>query len=310
MSFILPIGTCSTVTVPASSANLGPGFDSLGLALGLYDRVDATVTEFGLTVTVEGEGAGQVPTDDSHLVVVALRAALDRMQVRAPGLAVRCANRIPHARGLGSSAAAGVGGIAVATALARAGGAPRPLDEAGLVQLSAEFEGHPDNSSASVLGGAIVSWTTCAPDGPQYGARRLAVHPAVRAYAMVPGFECSTSLARGVLPPQVPHADAAFNASRAALMVVALTTDPSLLLAATEDRLHQRYRKDAMPSTYALVNALREQGVAAIVSGAGPTVLVLGDRELPVAAAAAAAAAGFSVTPLDVADGVAPLPRP
>ncbi|AUN39789.1 homoserine kinase [Tsukamurella tyrosinosolvens] len=324
---VLPVGLKATVTVPASSANLGPGFDTLGLALGLYDDVTVETvdpeTDGDLTVAITGEGADEVPTDDRHLVVVALRRTLTHLGVTAPGLRLTCVNRIPHSRGLGSSAAAAVAGIAAAAALAADADAPRGLTTDEMVQLASEFEGHPDNASASVLGGAVVSWTvpavpvpdvagyrdhaaaSAAPSAPlHYGARRVDVHPDIRAYAFVPDVQSSTSVTRGMLPRLVPHADAAFNASRAALMVLALTAHPDLLLDATEDRLHQRYRAASMKESSALVERLRAAGVAAAISGAGPTVLALTPQALPTRLADAATEAGFTVRELPVADGV------
>ncbi|GAB3133385.1 homoserine kinase [Tsukamurella serpentis] len=322
--FLLPVGVKTTVTVPASSANLGPGFDTLGLALGLYDEVTAeTIADGGLEIVVSGEGEGEVPTDDRHLVVVALRRTLAHLDVAAPGLRLTCVNRIPHSRGLGSSSAAAVAGIAAAAALAAAADAPRALTTAEMVQLSSEFEGHPDNASACVLGGGVVSWTVPAVPAPdvagyrdhaaasgaptapvRYGARRMDVHRDIRAYVFVPSVQSSTSVTRGLLPRLVPHADAAFNASRAALMVLALTEHPDLLLEATEDRLHQRYRAASMKESSELVDALRGAGVAAAISGAGPTVLALTTEPLPVRLSDAAVDAGFTVRELPIADGV------
>ncbi|MET9328887.1 homoserine kinase [Tsukamurella sp. NPDC003166] len=327
---VLPVGLKATVTVPASSANLGPGFDTLGLALALYDdvtveTVDPSDPDSGgdLTVIVTGEGADEVPTDDRHLVVVALRRTLAYLGVSAAGLRLTCVNRIPHSRGLGSSAAAAVAGIAAAAALAADADAPRALTTDEMVQLASEFEGHPDNASASVLGGGVVSWTvpaipvpdvagyrdhaaaSHAPSAPvHYGARRMDVHPDIRAYVFVPDVQSSTSVTRGLLPRLVPHADAAFNASRAALMVLALTEHPDLLLDASDDRLHQRYRAASMKESAGLVERLRAAGVAAAVSGAGPTVLALTPQALPTRLADAATEAGFSVRELAIADGV------
>lgn len=308
--FTLPTGVRATVTVPASSANLGPGFDTLGLALGLYDDVTVETVDEGLTVAVQGEGWESVPTDETHLVVLALRRAMTYLDIEAPGLKLLCHNRIPHSRGLGSSASAVVAGIAAGAALAASAEAPRGLTVAEMVQLASEFEGHPDNASASVLGGAVVSWTEPPrPDEvsgcPVYDARRIDVHPDVRAYVFVPDVQSSTAVTRGLLPATVPHADAAFNCSRAALLVVALSQAPDLLLDATEDRLHQPYRAHSMPASAALVERLRGAGIAAVVSGAGPTVLALTPRALPKGEVDAAVAAGFEVRQLDIVDGVA-----
>ncbi|SFO93712.1 homoserine kinase [Amycolatopsis arida] len=260
--------TTLRVTVPASTANLGPGFDALGLALGLHDVVEVSVTGGGLDVEVLDAGAGgvaDVPTDESHLVVRALRRACAHLGVDVPGLRLRCHNVIPHARGLGSSAAAVVAGIAAGYAL---GG--RERDDAAL-RLAAEFEGHADNAAASLLGGLVIAWC----DGGRFRAERLDPHPELRPVLAVPAERSSTEATRGLLPENVPHVDAAFTAGRAALAVHALTARPDLLLAATEDRLHQGYRAAAYPASAALLRTLRDHGLPAAVSGAGPSVLVL-----------------------------------
>ncbi|MCP3784501.1 homoserine kinase [Micromonospora sp. A3M-1-15] len=259
------------VRVPATSANLGPGFDALGLALGLHDDVAAEVTAGGVRVAVTGEGAGELPDGDRHLVVTAMRAAFDVLGAQPAGLALECVNRIPQARGLGSSSAAIVAGVLLARALV-ADGATR-LDDAAALRLASELEGHPDNVAPCLLGGFTVAWTEPA------GARAvsLPVAAAVRPTVFVPGERGLTSVARAALPATVPHGDAALTAGRAALLVHALTADPGLLLPATVDRLHQDYRAAGMPATAALVSALRAAGVAAVVSGAGPTVLALSE---------------------------------
>ena len=276
------------VRVPASTANLGPGFDALGLALALYDEVEVALAPSGLRVEVRGEGAGQVPTDDTHLVVRALRAACARCGYQAGGLVLRCHNRIPHSRGLGSSAAAAVAGVLAGYALA--GMQP---DEAAL-DLAAGFDGHADNAGASLLGGLVISWH----DGQTFRAVRLEPHSDLVPVLLVPELTSSTEITRGLLPAEVPHTDAAFTAGRAALAVHALTAAPQLLLAATEDRLHQVYRRAAYPGTGRLVDTLRAAGVPAAVSGAGPTVLALPGRvQLP----AVVDTTGFTCLQLDVA---------
>jgi homoserine kinase len=258
------------VRVPASTANLGPGFDALGLALALYDEVEVTLAASGLRVEVHGEGAGQVPTDEEHLVVRALRAACARLDCRPDGLVLRCHNSIPHARGLGSSAAAAVAGVLAGYALAG-----REPDAAAL-DLAAGFDGHADNAGASLLGGLVISWRDGGlRDGGAFRAVRLEPHPDLTPVLFVPRQRCATEVTRGLLPAAVPHADAAFTAGRAALLVHALTAAPALLLAATEDRLHQPHRRSAYPATGRLVDALRAAGVPAAVSGAGPAVLAL-----------------------------------
>jgi homoserine kinase len=254
------------VRTPATSANLGPGFDTLGLALTLYDDLSARVTGDSWSVSVTGEGAGELPSDESHLVVRAMLATFDEMGGRPAGVAVECVNRIPQARGLGSSSAAIVGGVQLARALVR----EQISDEAAL-DIAARLEGHPDNVAPCLLGGFTIAWTEAA------GSRavRLDVAEGVRPTLFVPQERGLTATARAALPSTVPHADAAFNTGRAALLVHALTADPRLLFTATEDRLHQGYRAEAMPGTTSLVAALRSVGVAAVVSGAGPTVLAL-----------------------------------
>ncbi|WP_136518869.1 homoserine kinase [Cellulomonas telluris] len=263
------------VRVPATSANLGPGFDALGLALGLHDELDVrAVASPGVRVEVEGEGAGQVPDDERHLVVRALRAALDRVGAPQTGLHLVCRNRIPHGRGLGSSAAAVVAGVLAARGLV---GDPDVLGGDDALALATELEGHPDNAAPALLGGLTLAWTADGEGGGTAGVRavRLPVHDDVAPLAVVPPQHLSTHAARGVLPAQVPHADAAWQAGRAGLLVEALGRRPDLLLDATGDRLHQGYRRSVMPESLALVDALRARGVAAVVSGAGPTVLAL-----------------------------------
>lgn len=295
---ILPVGRAVTVEVPASSANLGPGFDALGVALGLYDTVSVTVIESGLEIEVSGEGAGQVPADASHLVAKAVEAGLRAGGMGAPGVRIKCANAIPHSRGLGSSASAAVGGLVAADALM--GGV---LGTDHLVQLASEFEGHPDNAAASVLGGVVVSWTERSATAVAYRAVRMDVDPAIVATVLVPSETSSTAQTRGLLPQTVPHEDAAFNASRAALMSVALASHPEFLLAATEDRLHQNYRAPALVGTTEWVARLRDRGLAATVSGAGPTVLVLATAPLPGDLREQAEAQGWRVSDLRIADG-------
>ncbi|GAA3411215.1 homoserine kinase [Streptosporangium vulgare] len=279
----------ATVQVPATSANLGPGFDTLGLALGLHDEIEAEILDSpGVDIAVEGEGAGELDLGEGHLIVTTMRATFDRMGLPQPrGIRLRCLNRIPHARGLGSSSAAICAGILAARALATtlydpsAEHGSRPgrdhraeLTDDDVLALATEIEGHPDNVAPCLAGGLTVAWTDA---GGAPHLVRLLPHEAVRPVVLVPAHRLSTETARGLLPKEVPHADAAANAGRAALLVAALTArpEPWLLLAATEDRLHQDYRAPAMPHTADLVRRLRRAGVAAAVSGAGPTVLAL-----------------------------------
>lgn len=291
----------------ASSANLGPGFDSLGVALGLYDEIEVVTTDGpGVVVEVSGEGAGQVSSGADHLVVTALARGLDQVGCQAAGLIVRCRNMIPHSRGLGSSASAVVGGLAAANALV-AQTDRTPLCDAQLIQLSSEFEGHPDNASASVLGGAVVSWTEPAQGGaaPRYDAVRVRLHPDIRLFAAIPELRSSTAETRVLLPEQVSHHHARFNVSRAALLVVALTQRPDLLMAATEDLLHQPQRARAMPASAEFLQLLRQRGVPAVLSGAGPAVLALTTAdELPAEALEFGAAHGFAVSRMPMGEAV------
>ena len=257
------------VRVPATSANLGPAFDCAGMALTCYDVLDFAVLPSGLEVSVSGVGAGELPTDESHLVVRAFRAACAQLGWTPPGLRVVADNGIPQGRGMGSSAAAVVAGVLGAWALCPD---VEEIDDDAVLRLTTELEGHPDNVAPCLLGGATLSWT-----GPG-GARAVGfgVVSGIEPVVFVPGVTLSTHVARGLLPESVPHADAVFNAARSALLVRALTADPALLLDATDDRLHQQQRAAVMPESIALVDRLRADGHAAMISGAGPSVLVLG----------------------------------
>jgi homoserine kinase len=266
-----------SVKVPATSANLGPGFDSLGLALGLHDEIEARVTASGLSVEVSGEGAAEVAdAGEKHLVVRAMRVAFDDLGVpQPPGLALTCVNRIPHGRGLGSSAAAIVAGLLAARALTGA-----PVGPQDVLPLANALEGHPDNVAPCLLGGLTIAWVTDDAVGlPKAHAIKLDPSASVHPVAFIAPEPMSTKVARGLLPATVPHADAARNAGRAALLVAALTAQPqtlldgTALLDGTEDRLHQDYRAPAMPHSHELVTRLRAAGVPAVISGAGPTVL-------------------------------------
>ena len=304
MTQILPAGLTASAVVAASSANLGPGFDSLGLALSLYDEIIVETIESGLLVEVEGEDAGQVPLGPDNLVVRAVQRGLGAIGVSAPGLVVRCRNAIPHSRGLGSSSAAVVGGLAAVNGLV-AQADSRPLSEVELIQLSSEFEGHPDNAAAAVLGGAVVSWTDTSCDPPAYSATPLRVHPDIHLFPAIPEERSSTAETRVLLPAQVSHQVARFNVSRVALLVVALTERPDLLMAATEDLLHQPQRAPAMPASAEYLRLLRRYGIAAVLSGAGPAIIALTtEPELPPEALEYGTAHGFTVTEMTVGDGV------
>ena len=281
------------VRVPATSANLGPAFDSAGLALALYDDVIVRVVDSGLAVDVAGEGAETLPRDKRNLVVQSLRAAFTALGGQPRGLEVVCANRIPQSRGLGSSSAAIVAAVLAARALVLGG--EELLDDDATLALASRLEGHPDNVAACLRGGLTFAWSSAA------GVRvhRVDVHPDLRPVAFVPSSRSSTKKVRGLLPETVPHVDAAANSGRTALLALALTRSPELLLDATEDRLHQAYRSSAMPRSAALMAGLRGDGIPAVISGAGPTVLALATTAT-VDAVAARTPRGWEVVPLAV----------
>lgn len=263
----LPVGTSVQVEVPATSANLGPGYDSFGLGLDLMDSLTFTVLESGFTAEIHGEGASYLPRDERHLVLATAQNYLAERGYKAPGLELIAQNRIPHSRGMGSSAAALVGAAAGADALL-------PAEARGGVdavfQYASKLEGHPDNVAPAVYGGMTVSWTI---QPGEYGAISATPLTQIIPVLFVPSFSLATSTARKVLPAQIAHAEAAENSARAGLLVYALTQDPSVLLTATEDRLHQQYRAETMPDSYHLMAELRQADHAAVISGAGPTVL-------------------------------------
>ncbi len=271
------------VRTPATSANLGPAFDSAGLALTLHDDVVVSVDAPGLRVDVQGEGAADVPRTERHLVVRSLRAAFEALGGQPRGIRLTCTNRIPQSRGLGSSSAAICAAVVAARALVEGG--QELLDDDALLALATRLEGHPDNVAACLRGGATFAWTE---DDGRVGVARVEPSAGLAPVAFVPSTRASTAKVRGMLPATVPHADAAANGGRAALLPLALTTSPGLLFAATRDLLHQGYRAPAMPATAALVEALRAEGVPATVSGAGPTVLALVGADVAEAVAARA----------------------
>jgi homoserine kinase len=209
-----------------------------------------------------------VPVDDTNLVVRSILHVFDFYGQPQPGLELIARNVIPHGRGLGSSGAAIVSGVMAAKGLLDG---IVDIDSNGLLALATELEGHPDNVAPALFGGLTIAWMT--EDGPQY--KKLMVHRGVSPLVVVPQTTMSTELARTLQPTSVPHSDAIFNVSRSALLIAALIQSPELLLVATEDRLHQGYRAAAMPETDALLQLLRVNGLPAVVSGAGPSILVL-----------------------------------
>lgn len=259
--------------MPATAANLGPGFDTLGMALSLFNYVEMEeIAASAVKVEVRGEGKGSLPEDANNAVVRAAEAVFERAGYHPPGLRVVLDNRIPVARGLGSSAAAYVGGILGANALCG-----QKLTREELVQLAAEMDGHPDNAAAAMMGGIVVT-------GIIRGRvcwQKIIPPPGLEVIIAVPSFELSTSQACAALPPVVPRPDAVYNLQRACLLTLCLARGDcealgELLGELMDDRLHQPYRASLVPGFYEVLEAARQAGArGAALSGAGPAVLAL-----------------------------------
>jgi homoserine kinase len=259
------------VVVPASSANLGSGFDSAGLALSMFDEIEASFTDKpGVQVDVDGEGRNSLPRDENHLIARVMLKTFANLSMPVQGLYLRCINRIPHGRGLGSSAAAISAAVVAARALAGTQGTR--MDDQGALELASSIEGHPDNVAACLYGGFTVSWID---EQSLARAVKVKAHESIIPVVMIPKFEVDTEQARALLPSHVPHRDAAYNVARSALLVHAMTNDPDYLFEATADRIHQEYRRPSMQSASALVTSLRMKNHAAYISGSGPSVCVL-----------------------------------
>lgn len=258
------------VRVPATVANLGPGFDSLGIAIGIHLEIDIEPRRDSVDIMVEGEGAEQLPTDDTNLVIRSMNAFFDHVGRRPPGFAVRVKNPIPLGSGLGSSAAAVVGGLFAARAVTG-----RTVPQIEMVQLATGIEGHPDNVLPALLGGLVVCYHGSADGDLKY----LRLDPSDRLVPLlaVPREGFSTNEARRALPKDVSFADAQFTASRAALLVAAMTTGSGsdVLSDAMNDRLHEPHRLKLMPETAAVHNELRDAGLPAALAGAGPSLLIV-----------------------------------
>lgn len=281
-----------TVAIPATTANLGPGFDCMGLALDIHDTVSV---EEGAgeadEIVIRGVGADTLPRDRSHMVLGTMRDLFEQQGWQIGPVRLSCTNRIPHGQGLGSSASAIVAGLFAGKAFAERVG--YDVSQVDLLQIGSDIDGHPDNVAPCLNGGLNVSWD----DNGRWGVAHLDPHPSIQAILAIPSAVLSTSVARGLIPQTVSHQDAVRNSARAALCIPAFTTDPSLLLPATEDFLHQRYRASAYRESYDLVQRLRAAGVAAAISGAGPAVVVFttSDVSEPLARALDAAAVGFEI---------------
>jgi homoserine kinase len=273
-------GSSVRVRVPGSSANIGPGFDSIGMALGVWDEYVVTVTDDpGLSIDIQGEGAGELPRDERHLVHRSMLRTWEQLQVQpATGLRLSCRNGVPQGRGLGSSASAIVAGIVAAQGLcdiaSGLAGADDSFDRAFTNNLATAIEGHPDNVSASVFGGLTLSWADDI-DPRQIHSISLEVVRDVIPLVFLPATQLATATARAALPDKIALGLAALNSARVGLLVEAVTRRPELLLAATREWLHQEQRRASFPDSMSLLDELRGKGHAAVISGAGPSVLVL-----------------------------------
>ena len=255
------------VRVPATAANLGPGFDALGVALSMHLEIEIEPRREGVEVMVEGEGAEELPKDATNRVIASMNRFFDEVGRRPPGCAVRVRNPIPMASGLGSSAAAVVGGLVAARALTG-----RTVAQAEMVGLATELEGHPDNVLPALLGGLVI----CYGDGD---LRHFRVDPSERLLPIVavPRTKSLTVASRALLPAEVPLADACFTASRAALLVGALQTGAGadVLADAMADRLHEPARLQALPESEAVHRELRSAGIPVALAGSGPSLVAV-----------------------------------
>lgn len=255
-----------SVRVPATTANLGPGFDVLGLALNLYNYVEMKTNAQGLTIEIIGEGEDLIPINEENIVFRAAKKVWEKCQFRYDGIYIKLKNNIPLARGLGSSAAAITGGMVAANALAG-----YPLSNQEILQLATEFEGHPDNVAPALLGGLIISNF----ENGKVHTHQIEVHDRLQIVAIVPDFQLSTKLGRELLPQFVTIEDASFNISRVSFLITAfLTGNFKLLNLGMEDRLHQPYRSELIPGMEkAFLNAKKAGAYGVALSGSGPTLI-------------------------------------
>ncbi|MFP1692156.1 homoserine kinase [Gardnerella vaginalis] len=290
-----PVCNSVSVCVPATSANLGSGFDVAGIALDYADSLVFTLDDTlddsqDVRVIIHGEGEDTLPKDETHLVVRAFRKACEAFDLPHLRFTLEAHNRIPQARGMGSSASAIVSGVAAAWAFAHNGN----LNKQAIFELAAAIEGHPDNVAPAVFGGLTTSWK----NGDEFHTVRYGVSKQIRATIFVPNFTLSTQMARKALPEKVPYADAVFNVSRACLLPIAFgdfgdsadscdscvkstLSRNDLLFTATQDAIHQPYRASLMQPTWDLVKALRDKGFAAAISGAGSCAAVFYEEKSP-----------------------------
>ncbi|MCL5935438.1 MAG: homoserine kinase [Firmicutes bacterium] len=265
------------VQVPATTANLGPGFDCLGMALQLYNSVEMTATGTGLHIDVQGEGSQDIPRDEDNMVFQAAQKVFRQAGQQPTGLRIRLSNNIPVARGLGSSTAAIVGGMIAANIISG-----NRLDHKDIINLAYGMEGHPDNVAAAVLGGIVVA----VPADGEVRCIKIPPPKQLQAAISIPDFTLSTRTSREVLPQQVPINDAAFNLGRVALLICALYTgDINQFGLAMEDRLHQPYRTNLVPGMKKVFAAARLAGAKGItLSGSGPTIIAYSDCNMDLVA--------------------------
>ena len=270
---MLPLNITVRVDVPATTANLGAGFDALGLALAIYNTVEGRLGVGPSVLEVEGEGAELLNRAEDNLVLRAARSLFQHIGQRPPSLHLRCLNRIPVTRGLGSSAAAAVGGLLVANELAGA-----PLERNEILQLAVQWEGHGDNVAAALYGGLTVA---CQTEERTY-AVAVPVKGDIQAVLVIPDRPMSTGESRAILPDTVTRADAVHNIQRTALIVAALQAGQlEMLSEAMKDRLHQPYRANLLPGFYPAIDAARQAGAyGASLSGSGSTLIALTSAEL------------------------------
>ena len=256
-----------TVRAPATTANLGPGFDSIGMALDMWNEL--TITRGDFSVSTEGEGADLVPQDTRNLIVTGVNAVFNHIGEPIPGLQYHCKNVIPFARGMGSSSAAIVSGLVAGSAISGAN-----LSKEELTVLAADIEGHPDNVAPAIYGGCTVGVRN---GTDKWIVDQVSVPEDLHAVLYVPEIHTNTHESRAVLPDMISRTDAVFNIGRAALLVNALSTGRlELLKYATDDRLHQPHRTQAFTAMPYLIEAALKGGAhGAFLSGAGPSVLAL-----------------------------------
>lgn len=261
------------VQVPATTANMGPGFDCLGMALQLYNTVEMSFAPAGLLIEIQGEGGSEIPRDEKNMVYLAAQRVFRLSGQESCGLKIKLANSIPVSRGLGSSTAAIIGGMIAANILSG-----NKLSQKEIINNACAMEGHPDNIAAAVLGGIVVAVSA---DG-EVKCQRILPPKNLRAVVSIPDFTLPTKTSREALPQQVPLSDAAFNLGRLALLIASLYTgDINQFGTAMEDRLHQPYRTSLVPGMKKVFAAAKLAGAKGItLSGAGPSIVAYSDHNM------------------------------